>query len=156
MWVSELNSRIEKYFKGEEEVLPSILEAILQRKLTEKHGDTDDELMEECRMRPWDTVEEEDDKNFESDFEELYSTDEELDNLYNAREYVMKKMAKDEFFNMDAQKWDDMIREATQHGYLKDTRECEEILEDMLSWEKLLPGRPSLVTFDLICLYQIV
>ncbi|XP_021898286.1 uncharacterized protein LOC110814979 [Carica papaya] len=135
----ELNSRIEKYFKGEEEVLPSILEAILQRKLTEKHGDTDDELMEECRMRPWDTVEEEDDKNFESDFEELYSTDEELDNLYNAREYVMKKMAKDEFFNMDAQKWDDMIREATQHGYLKDTRECEEILEDMLSWEKLLP-----------------
>ena len=52
----------------------------------------------------------------------------------------MKRMVKDEYFNMDDQKWDEMIKEAVQHGYLKDTKECEEILEDMLSWDKLLPG----------------
>ncbi|KAI0496652.1 hypothetical protein KFK09_022973 [Dendrobium nobile] len=32
-----------------------------------------------------------------------------------------------------------MIKEATEQGFLKDTRECEQILEDMLSWDKLLP-----------------
>ncbi|KAB2005104.1 hypothetical protein ES319_D11G246700v1 [Gossypium barbadense] len=33
-----------------------------------------------------------------------------------------------------------MIKEAVQHGYPKDTKECEEILKDMLSWDKLLPA----------------
>lgn len=129
--------RIEKYFKGDEEALPAILEAILQRKLTGKHYETDDELVEELQMKPLDDVK---DKEFESDFEELYETDEEIDDLYNARDYVMKKMVKDEYFNMDDKKWDEMISEAVQHGYMKDTRECEAILEDMLSWDKLLPG----------------
>ncbi|XWS10011.1 hypothetical protein CRYUN_Cryun39dG0038900 [Craigia yunnanensis] len=132
----ELKTRIEKYFKGDEEALPSILEAILQRKLVGKHEETDDELMDEMVMQPIDDVA---DKEFESDFEELYSTDEEIDDLYNARDIVMKRMVKDEYFNMDDQKWDEMIKEAVQHGYLKDTKECEEILEDMLSWDKLLP-----------------
>ncbi|XP_031252113.1 uncharacterized protein LOC116110001 [Pistacia vera] len=132
----ELKMRIEKYFKGDEEALPAILEAILQRKLTGKHEETDDELMEELRMKPLDDVK---DQEIESDFEELYKTDEEIDHLYDAKDYVMKKMVKDEYFNMDKKKWDEMISEAVQHGYLKDTRECEEILEDMLSWDKLLP-----------------
>ncbi|XAR71653.1 hypothetical protein NMG60_11018028 [Bertholletia excelsa] len=133
----ELKTRIEKYFKdGDEEALPSIVEAILARRLTGKHEETDDELMEQLQMEPLDNV---DDEDFESDFEELYETDEEIDDLYNAREIVMRRMAKDEYFNMDDKKWDDMIKEATDHGFLKDTRECEAILEDMLSWEQLLP-----------------
>ncbi|GAY51532.1 hypothetical protein CUMW_134890 [Citrus unshiu] len=132
----ELKMRIDKYFKGDEEVLPSILEAILQRRLVGKHEETDDELTEELQLKPLDDVK---DQEFESDFEELYETDEEIDDLYSARDHVVKKMVKDEYFNMDDKKWDEMIGEAVQHGYLKDTRECEEILEDMLSWDKLLP-----------------
>lgn len=128
--------RIEKYFKGDEEALPSILEAIMARKLAGKHEDTDDELMDELRLQPLDDVK---DKDFESDFEEIYETDEEIDDLYNARDIVMKRMAHDEYFNMDDRKWDDMIKEATEKGFLKDTGECERILEDMLSWDKLLP-----------------
>lgn len=135
--ILELKTRIEKYFKGDEEALPPILEAILQRKLTRKHEETDDELMDELQMKPLDDVK---DKDFESDFEELYETDEEIDDLYNAKEHTMKKMVQDEYFNMDEKKWDEMIREGIEHGYLKDTKECEEILEDMLSWDKLLPG----------------
>ncbi|XP_039002673.1 uncharacterized protein LOC120129170 [Hibiscus syriacus] len=132
----ELKTRIEKYFQGDEEALPSILEAILHRKLAGKHGETDDELMDEMAPQPRDDVT---DQEFESDFEKLYSTDEEIDNLYSARDIVQKRMVKDEYFNMDDQKWDEMIKEAVEHGYLKDTKECEEILEDMLSWDKLLP-----------------
>lgn len=126
-----------KYFKGDEEVLPAIMEAILRRKLSGKHEETDDELMEELRMKPLDDVK---DKEFESDFEELYETDEEIDNLYNAREHVTDKMVKNHYFNMDDKKWDEMIKEAMDHGFIKNTKECEEILEDMLHWDKLLPG----------------
>ncbi|XP_022933107.1 uncharacterized protein LOC111439871 [Cucurbita moschata] len=128
--------KIDKYFKGDEEALPSILEAILQRKLGGKHEGTDDELVEELRMQPLDDVK---DKEFESDFEELYETDEEIDDLYSARDIVMKKMVKDEYFNMDDKKWDELVEDAIKHGILKDTKECEQILEDMLSWDKLLP-----------------
>lgn len=142
-YVAELKTRIEKYFKGDEEVLPSIFEAILSRKLSGKHEETDDELMEELRIQPLDDV---NDKDFESDFEEMYQTDEEIDNLYNARDIVTKRMADDEYFNMDDRKWDDMIKEATEKGFLKDAGECERILEDMLSWDKLLPGMPLCVS----------
>ncbi|KAG8472360.1 hypothetical protein CXB51_035288 [Gossypium anomalum] len=134
--VPELKTRIKKYFEGDEEALPSVLEAILRRKLAGKHEETDDELMDELEVQPRDDV---DDEEFESDFDNLYSTDEEIENLYSARDIVVKRMVKDEYFNMDDQKWDEMIKEAVQHGYLKDTKECEEILEDMLSWDKLLP-----------------
>ncbi|XP_020697579.2 uncharacterized protein LOC110110435 [Dendrobium catenatum] len=113
------------------------MEAILKRGLSKKHEETDDELMDELRMAPLEDVK---DAEFESDFEELHETDEEIVDLYNAREYVEKKLMKDEFFNMDDRKWDEMIKEATEQGFLKDTRECEQILEDMLSWDKLLPG----------------
>ncbi|GKV38315.1 hypothetical protein SLEP1_g46239 [Rubroshorea leprosula] len=132
----ELKTRIENYFKGDETVLPSVFEAILSRRLTKKHEEADDALMEQLHFTPLDDVKSEE---FESDFEELYSTDEEIDNLYNARDIVTKRMVKDEYFNMTDKKWDDMIKEAVQHGHLKDTKECEEILEDMLSWDKLLP-----------------
>ncbi|XP_020596812.1 uncharacterized protein LOC110036657, partial [Phalaenopsis equestris] len=132
----ELNGLIEQYFKGDEQILPSIMEAIMKRGLSRKHEETDDELMDELRMVPLENVT---NAEFESDFEELHETDEEIDDLYNARDYVQKKMMKDEFFNMDDRKWDEMIKEATEQGFLKDTRECEQILEDMLSWDKLLP-----------------
>ncbi|KAK9106670.1 hypothetical protein Syun_022681 [Stephania yunnanensis] len=133
----ELKAMMEAYFKGDEQVLPDIMEAILKRKLSGKHEETDDELMEELRFRPIDDVK---DKEFESDFDEAHETDEEIDNLYNARQIVEKRMMSDEYFNMDDKKWDEMIKEATEKGYLKDTVECEGILEDMLSWDNLLPG----------------
>nr|CAD1838327.1 unnamed protein product [Ananas comosus var. bracteatus] len=133
----QLKRRLERYYEGDEESeLPSVAEAVLARKLAEAHEHTDDELVEELRNKPLPEVK---DRDFESDFEELHDTDEEIDNLYNARQYVEKKLMKDEFFNMDDRKWDEMIREATEKGFLKDTKECEEILEDMLSWDKLLP-----------------
>ena len=131
--------RIEKYFKGDEEALPSILEAILQRKLTGKHEETDDELVDEFQMEPLDDVK---DKEFESDFEEMHETDEEIDDLYDVKPIVMKRMVKDEFFNMDDQKWDGLVKDAIDHKIMKDTKECEEILEDMLKWDNLLPGTP--------------
>lgn len=134
---SELKRRIESYFKGDEQALPPILEAILQRQLTGKHEETDDELMDDLHMQPIDDV---DDREFESDFEELHDTDEEIDDLYNAREVVMKRMADDPYFNMDEKKWDEIVQDGVNHGFLKDTKECEEILEDMLKWDKLLPG----------------
>ncbi|GAB4861012.1 hypothetical protein Ancab_036173 [Ancistrocladus abbreviatus] len=133
----ELKLRIEKYFKGDEEALPSILEAILARKLTGKHEETDDELVDELQFKPLDNV---NDREFESDFEEAHETDEEIDDLYNARDVVMKRMVQgDEYFNMDDRKWDEIVKEATEKGYLQDTKECEEILEDMLNWDNLLP-----------------
>ncbi|XP_075663523.1 uncharacterized protein LOC142633144 [Castanea sativa] len=132
----ELKARIEKYFKGDEEALPSILEAILQRKLTGKHEETDDELIDEFQMEPLDDVK---DKEFESDFEEMHETDEEIDDLYDVKPIVMKRMVKDEFFNMDDQKWDGLVKDAIDHKIMKDTKECEEILEDMLKWDNLLP-----------------
>lgn len=132
----ELKKRIEQYFKGDEEALPSILEAILARKISGKHEDTDDELMDELRFAPVDGVK---DVDFESDFEDEYSTDEEINNLYNVEEKVAKEMLEDEYFNMDDKKWNDMIREAIQEGNLRDMRQCEEILEDMLHFDELLP-----------------
>ena len=58
----------------------------------------------------------------------------------------MKKMVKDEYFNMDDKKWDELVEDGIKHGILRDTKECEQILEDMLSWDKLLPGLPLVFT----------
>lgn len=135
--IAELKLRIDNYFKGDEEALPSILEAILRRKLTGKHEETDEELLDDLQLQPLDDVK---DTEFESDFEELCETDEDIDNLYNAKEYAVDKIVKDKYFNMDDKKWDEIIKEATEKGFLKDTGECERILEDMLNWDKLLPG----------------
>ncbi|XP_030521709.2 uncharacterized protein LOC115734877 [Rhodamnia argentea] len=132
----ELKMMIDKYFGGDEEALQSILEGILRRKLVGKHEETDDEVMEEIRMQPIDGVK---DTEFESDFEDMHDTDEEIDNLYDAGEIVKKKMVQDEYFNMSDMKWDEIIAEAIRHRHLENTKECEQVLEDMLSWDKLLP-----------------
>lgn len=121
----------------------------MRRKLTGKHEETDDELMEELRMKPLQDVK---DREFEEDFDELYSTDEDIPDLYNARNHVEQKMVKDEYFNMDERKWDGMVQEAIEKGFVKDTSECERILEDMLKWDNLLPGeyhRSLLLAFDI-------
>lgn len=147
--VSELKARIEKYFnEGNEDALPGIIEALLQRRLVDKHSDTDDEVMDSLQNQPFkDDVKDED---FESDFEEAHSTDDELEDLYNSPEYVKKKMQSNEFFNMDERKWDVIVRDGIRHGILKDTKECEEILEDMLHWDKLLPGNVVVIFFFIL------
>ncbi|KAM0006043.1 putative ribosomal protein S24/S35 [Helianthus debilis subsp. tardiflorus] len=133
----ELKMQIEKYFKEkDEEALPDVVESIFRRKITQKHADTDDELLDEFNMKPIDGV---NDQEFESDFDELHETDDEIDNLYNAKDIVINRMTKDEFFYMDDKKWEGMIKEAVDSGHLKDTKECEQILQDMFMWEKLLP-----------------
>ncbi|XP_019194028.1 PREDICTED: uncharacterized protein LOC109188018 [Ipomoea nil] len=136
----ELKGLLLDYFDGDKkDVLPNIVEAIMKRRLSGKHDDTDDELLEDFRMKRMEPLDSVDDEEFEEGFEDAHSTDEEIDNLYDAPEIVKKRMAHDEYFNMDDKKWDDMISEAIAHGHLKDTKECEEILEDMLQWDKLLP-----------------
>ncbi|PNX92999.1 ribosomal protein S24/S35 [Trifolium pratense] len=132
----DFKAMIEKYYKGDETMLPAIMEAVLKRRLSGKHEDTDDELMHELFIKPIDDVADED---FEEDFEEMHETDEEIDDLYNARDHVMKKMVKDPYFNMDEKKWDDIVQDGIKHGFLMHTKECEDILEDMGNWDKLLP-----------------
>ncbi|TYH48605.1 hypothetical protein ES332_D10G078400v1 [Gossypium tomentosum] len=66
---------IKKYFEGDEEALPSVLEAILQRKLAAKYEETDDGLMDELEVQPRDDV---DDEVFDSDFDNLSLTNEEI------------------------------------------------------------------------------
>ncbi|OAY59230.1 uncharacterized protein LOC110629912 [Manihot esculenta] len=47
----ELKRQIEKYYKGDEEAIPAIFEAILKRKLSGIGDDEDDKLMEEVRRK---------------------------------------------------------------------------------------------------------
>ncbi|KAH7858402.1 hypothetical protein Vadar_023408 [Vaccinium darrowii] len=63
----ELRRRIEKYFGGDEDAIPSIFEAILKRKLAGKHDDSDDELMEEFRNKLANNVS---DEEFDSEEDE--------------------------------------------------------------------------------------
>ncbi|TVU30233.1 hypothetical protein EJB05_21843 [Eragrostis curvula] len=135
----EFKKRLETYYGVDEEAeLPSVAEAVLERKLADAHSETDAELIEELRSKPLPEVR---DKDFESDFEEMHDTDNELNDLYDTRPYVEKKITRDEFFNMDDTKWDSMIKKATEKGHLTNMKECEDILEDMLHWDKLLPGQ---------------
>lgn len=53
-----------------------------------KHEDTDDN----------------DIRDFESDFEDTHDTNEEIDDLYNGRNVEMKRMVKAGYFNMDDKK----------------------------------------------------
>lgn len=128
---------METYYKVEDELeLSSVAVAVLERKLADAHSETDDELIEELRNKPLPQVH---DRDFEADFDEMHDTDEELTDLYNARQYVEKKMKADESFNMNDTKWDEEIKKATEKGQLSNMKECEDILEDMLHWDKLLP-----------------
>ncbi|KAJ4789455.1 Ribosomal protein S24/S35 [Rhynchospora pubera] len=133
---TEFKRLLENYFQVDEETdFPAVASAVMKRKLSGKHEDADNEFLDELRSRP---LPETNDLDFESDFDE-YETDEELDNLYNARQYVEKKMINDKFFNMDDKKYDELVRELTADGTLQDTKDCEGILEDMLNYDKLLP-----------------
>ncbi|KAJ4769199.1 Ribosomal protein S24/S35 [Rhynchospora pubera] len=133
---AEFKRLLENYFQVDEETdFPAVASAVMKRKLSGKHEDADNEFLDELRSRP---LPETNDLDFESDFDE-YETDEELDNLYNARQYVEKKMINDKFFNMDDKKYDELVRELTADGTLQDTKDCEAILEDMLNYDKLLP-----------------
>ncbi|OMO49461.1 hypothetical protein COLO4_38537 [Corchorus olitorius] len=60
----ELRMRIQKYYDGDEEALPSIVEGIMKRKLSGKHEESDDELMNEIQ-------------EFNSDSSGEFETDEE-------------------------------------------------------------------------------
>ncbi|GAA0164761.1 ribosomal protein [Lithospermum erythrorhizon] len=134
----DLKLQIEEYFgKQNEEMLPTIIESILKRRLITKHEDTDDELMDELEMKPLDDVK---NMDFEDGLADAHITDDEIEDLYSARDIVMKQMSSDPYFNMDEKKWDDMIGEAVEKGYMKDTKECENIIEDMLKWDNLLPA----------------
>jgi small subunit ribosomal protein S35 len=58
--------------KHDETVLPAIMDAIMVRRLSGLHEETDDEIMNELQMAPIDDV---DDRDFENDFEETHDTD---------------------------------------------------------------------------------
>ncbi|XP_066364129.1 uncharacterized protein [Miscanthus floridulus] len=133
----QLKKRLETYYGVDEETeLPSVAEAVLERNLAGAHSETDDDLIEELRSKPLPEVR---DRDFESDFEEMHDTDEELNDLYSAREYVEKKIKNNGLFNMDDTKWDAWMKEATDKGCFTNMKVCEGILEDMLYWDKLLP-----------------
>lgn len=80
------------------------------------------------------------DEEFESDFEDGDETDEELVLLMDAKDHVVRKMKADPFFNVDDRKWDAIVKESTEGGYLENLKECEDLLEDMQNWDKQLPG----------------
>ncbi|MCI22702.1 hypothetical protein A2U01_0043878 [Trifolium medium] len=46
----------------------------------------------------------------------MHETDEEIDDLYDARDVVMKRMVKDKYFNMDDKKWYDLVQDGVKHG----------------------------------------
>ncbi|KAF6152771.1 hypothetical protein GIB67_004600 [Kingdonia uniflora] len=134
----EFKRRIQEYFNGKEEMLPSVAEAIFKRILSNKHEETDDELMEELRLKPRKPLDNVTDKDFDDGLDEV-ETNEEISDLYSPMDYVKQKMVKEEYFDMDEHKWDEFVKEGVEHGALRDTRECEDILLSMLHWDKILP-----------------
>lgn len=92
--------------------------------------------MEELETKPFTEVSNEE---FEEAFDEIHETDDEVDDLYNAKDFVLQKIKKDEFFTMDDKKWNELVQDGIKYGIVGDTKDCAEILEDMLNWDKLLP-----------------
>lgn len=87
--------QIDNYFKGNDEAIPTIFEAILKRKLTGKYEQTDKKLMEELcgkRQELLSDEEEEDDEEIESDLDELYGNDEKAADFNQAMDKLMKEM----------------------------------------------------------------
>ncbi|GMI76589.1 hypothetical protein like AT4G21460 [Hibiscus trionum] len=73
----ELKMRIQKFYDGDDDAIPSIFEGILKRKLTGKHEESDDELMREiCGnwKQPLDD-DAEDQEEFDSDLSDSSDTD---------------------------------------------------------------------------------
>ncbi|KAF2298661.1 hypothetical protein GH714_024568 [Hevea brasiliensis] len=88
----------------------------LHWRLSRKHEETDDDLMEELHMKPLDDVK---DKKFESDLRRCIRLMRRLMICTTPRN-VMKKILKDEYFNMDDNKWDEMIKEAMEQDGIKE------------------------------------
>ena len=98
---AELKKLIDKSYAGDAEEIPMIFEAILNRKLPGKYEEADKELVEEIVGKTNEfsddiNDEEESNEEFESDLDELSETDEYIDELHNAKEIFMKRMARDE------------------------------------------------------------
>jgi small subunit ribosomal protein S35 len=127
--------------------LEAVAELVMKRAFSRKHDQSDEELMDELQM---DVVEDVHDSEFESDFEEAYETDHEVENLYNATEYTEEKLLDDGHVEMDAETYDEVVKEMQEKGHVIDQQSLEELVEDMTNWDKLLPGM-----LFLICLYWI-
>ncbi|KAG7942149.1 hypothetical protein I3843_16G085300 [Carya illinoinensis] len=101
----ELKRRIEKFYAGDAEAVPSIFEAILKRKLAGRHDEADNKLMEEIcgkRREPLDDMDDEKfdtDEEFNSDEEFGFDLDEsssETDEDFDAKESDVKRRVRDE------------------------------------------------------------
>ncbi|KAG6672934.1 hypothetical protein I3842_16G083900 [Carya illinoinensis] len=73
----ELKRRIEKFYAGDAEAVPSIFEAILKRKLAGRHDEADNKLMEEICGKRREPLDDMDDEKFDTD--EEFNSDKELD-----------------------------------------------------------------------------
>lgn len=92
----ELKKLIEKFYAGDEEAIPLIFEAILKRKLAGNSDEADKELMEEIVGKNRELLDDIDDEEFESDLDEVCDTDENIVELRNAKETLMKRKVRDE------------------------------------------------------------
>lgn len=79
--IAELKRKINNFYEGDVDSLPSIFEAILKRKLSGKHEDADDELMKDIRQQMPGQVEDFKDEEYDSDSGELKETDEEMEDF---------------------------------------------------------------------------
>lgn len=95
-FVAELKKLIEKFYAGDEEAIPSIFEAILKRKLAGNNDEADKELMEEIVGKNRELLDDIDDEESESDLDEVCDTDENIVELRNAKETLMKRKVRDE------------------------------------------------------------
>ncbi|KAE8124886.1 hypothetical protein FH972_019731 [Carpinus fangiana] len=73
----ELKNRIEKFYAGDAEAVPSIFEAILKRKLAGKDDEAEKKLMEQICGKRGKPLEDDDDEEFDSD--EEFGSDEDSD-----------------------------------------------------------------------------
>ncbi|XP_022766093.1 uncharacterized protein LOC111310974 [Durio zibethinus] len=72
---NELRMRIQKFFDGDEDAIPSIFEGILKRKLSGKHEESDDELMKEIRRERHQPLDDVVEQEFDSDLTDSSDTD---------------------------------------------------------------------------------
>lgn len=132
----EILKELRKYYGDKDDNLEAIAELVMKRALSRKHDQSDEELMDELQM---DVVEDVHDSEFESDFEEAYETDHEIENLYNATEYTEDKLLADGPVEMDAETYDEIVKEMQEKGHVIDQQSLEELVEDMTNWDTLLP-----------------
>jgi small subunit ribosomal protein S35 len=132
----EILKELRKYYGDKEDNLEAVAELVMKRAFSRKHDQSDEELMDELQM---DVVEDVHDSEFESDFEEAYETDHEVENLYNATEYTEEKLLDDGHVEMDAETYDEVVKEMQEKGHVIDQQSLEELVEDMTNWDKLLP-----------------